>query len=64
MTEEMFTKKEARKVYRQLEAIVDEVWEKTCDFNCRECPLLAKIRAGKGTQCTLGILRLCLIGEV
>ena len=64
MTKEIFSKKEARKIYRKLEAIVDKAWEKECDFNCRECPLLAKIRAGKGTQCTLSILRLCLIGEL
>ena len=60
-----FTKRDATKIYRKLEAILDEAEEKgDCDHLCRKCALLSKIRTGKGTQCTLNILQLCLTGAL
>jgi hypothetical protein len=60
-----FTQKDAKSIRKKLQTIVDDAMATDdCDHNCRECALLSSIRAGKGTQCTLNILELCLKGEL
>ena len=59
-----FNKTKAKQVRQKLLKMLDESYKNDCKQNCRDCVLISKIKAGKGTQCTLDILRLCLIGEI